>query len=169
MRKAIVNAALLALSLAGSMAVPGPEAHADDKVKRGKYLAAIMDCGGCHTPGYLMGKPDFDRYLAGSDVGFEIPGRGIFYPPNLTPDRETGLGAWSAAEIIAAVRSGVRPDGRALAPVMPYHTYAHLTDADAEALVAYLKSLKPIRNKAPALTGPTEKPKAPFMRVIMPE
>jgi mono/diheme cytochrome c family protein len=169
MRKAVVKLALVALVLAGPVISATIRAEADERKKRGEYLAAIMDCGGCHTPGYLMGKPDFDRYLAGSDVGFEIPGRGIFYPPNLTPDRETGLGAWSAAEIMAAVRNGVRPDGRALAPVMPYHTYAHLTDADAEALVAYLKSLKPIRNKAPAMAGPAEKPKAPFLRVIMPE
>ena len=137
--------------------------------KRGAYLARLMDCGGCHTPGHLVGKPDSNRYLAGSDVGFEIPGRGIFYPPNLTPDRETGLGAWSAAEIVNAIRNGARPDGRALVPVMPYHSYARLTDEDAEALVAYLKSLKPIRNKAPAIAGPNEKPKAPFLRVIVPE
>ena len=165
MRKAIVNATLLALALAA----PTGAAGADGKVKHGEYLAAIMDCGGCHTPGHLMGKPDSSRYLAGSDVGFEIPGRGIFYPPNLTPDRETGLGAGSAAEIVNAVRNGARPDGRALVPVMPYHSYARLTDEDAAALVAYLKSLKPIRNKAPALTGPNEKPKAPFLRVIVPE
>jgi mono/diheme cytochrome c family protein len=169
MRKAIVNATLLAFAVAGPLAAPGGAARADDKVKRGEYLATIMDCGGCHTPGHLRGKPDLGRYLAGSDVGFEIPGLGIFYPPNLTPDRETGLGAWSAAEIINAVRNGARPDGRALAPVMPYHSYARLSDEDAEALVAYLKSLKPIRNQAPAITGPTEKPKAPFLRVIVPE
>lgn len=165
MRKALVNAALLALALAA----PDGAARADDTVKRGEYLAAIMDCGGCHTPGHLMGKPDSSRYLAGSDVGFEIPGRGIFYPPNLTPDRETGLGAWSTAEIVNAVRNGARPDGRPLVPIMPYHSYARLTDADAQALVAYLKSLKPISNKAPAIIGPNEKPKAPFLRVIVPD
>jgi mono/diheme cytochrome c family protein len=169
MRKAVVKPALLALALAGLVASAGPEAAADEKVKRGEYLATIMDCGGCHTPAYLRGKPDMARYLAGSDVGFEVPALGIFYPPNLTPDRDTGIGAWSTAEIITALRTGARPDGRVLVPVMPYLHYAKLTDRDAQALAAYLKSLKPIRNKAPAITGPGQKPPAPFLRIVGPE
>jgi mono/diheme cytochrome c family protein len=59
---------------------------------RGAYLVRIMDCSGCHTPGALKGQADESRYLGGADAGFEIPGLGIFYPPNLTPDPETGLG-----------------------------------------------------------------------------
>jgi mono/diheme cytochrome c family protein len=169
MRKAVVKLALLALVLAGPLVSASIKAAADERVKRGEYLAAIMDCGGCHTPGHLRGKPDLARYLGGSDVGFEIPGLGIFYPPNLTPDRETGLGAWSATEIITAIRSGARPDGRVLVPVMPYHSYAKLTGADAQALVAYLKSLKPVRNQVPAITGPGQKPSAPFLRIVVPE
>lgn len=140
-----------------------------ERVKRGEYLATIMDCGGCHTTGALGGKPDPQRHLAGSEIGFQIPQLGVFYPPNLTPDRETGLGAWSEAEIVAAVRKGVRPDGRMLAPVMPYHNYARLTDADAQALAAYLKSLKPIRHQAPAITGASEKPGAPYLAVVAPD
>ncbi len=93
----------------------------DHSASRGEYLARIMDCGGCHTPGALVGKPEPTRSLAGSDIGFHIPDLGYFYPPNLTSDRETGLGAWSDADIIRAVRTGVRPDGRVLAPVMPWH------------------------------------------------
>lgn len=169
MRKAVVKLALLALVLAGPLVSATIKAAADERVKRGEYLAAIMDCTGCHTPGALRGKPDPARYLAGSDVGFEIPGLGIFYPPNLTPDRATGLGAWSAAEIVAAIRTGARPDGRVLVPVMPYHSYSKLTDADAQALVAYLKSMKPVRNQAPAITGPGQKPPAPFLRIVVPE
>lgn len=169
MRKAIVKLALLAMVLAGPVVSASIKAAADERVKRGAYLAAIMDCTGCHTPGALRGKPDPARALAGSDVGFEIPGLGIFYPPNLTPDRETGLGKWSAAEIVAAIRTGARPDGRVLVPVMPYHSYSKLTDTDADALVAYLKSLKPIRNQAPAITGPGQKAPAPFLRVVVPE
>jgi mono/diheme cytochrome c family protein len=144
-------------------------AAAQDKVKRGEYLASIMDCGGCHTPGVLLGKPDTARYLGGSEVGFRIPGLGIFYPPNLTPDAETGLGRWSEADIVNAVRTGVRPDGRQLAPVMPWHAYSKLTDSDARALAAYLKSMKPVRHQAPAMLGATEKPTAPYMTVVMPE
>lgn len=169
MRKAVVKLALLALVLSGPVVSASIKAEADERVKRGDYLATIMDCGGCHTPGHLLGKPDLGRYLAGSDVGFEIPGLGIFYPPNLTPDRETGLGAWNDAEIIAAIRTGARPDGRVLVPVMPYHSYAKLTDADARALVAYLKSLKPIRNQVHAITGPNQKPAAPYLKVVIPE
>lgn len=136
---------------------------------RGEYLAAIMDCSGCHTPGALIGQPDMTRPLAGSDVGFEIPGLGIFYPPNLTSDPETGLGAWSEADITTAVRTGVRPDGRQLAPVMPYHSYGRLSDEDAGALAAYVKALKPVEHQVPAIVGPSEKPKAPYLTVAVPK
>ena len=76
-------------------------------------------CHDCHTPGYFLGKPDMARYLGGSDVGFELPGLGVFVAPNLTPDRETGLGGWTAAQIVGALKTGKRPDGRELAPIIP--------------------------------------------------
>lgn len=135
--------------------------------ERGEYLARIMDCGGCHTPGYLMGKPDTARYLGGSDVGFQIPGLGIFYPPNLTND-STGLADWSEEDIVKAVRTGVRPDGRQLAPIMPYHQYAALTDDDALALARYLKSTNPVSNKVPDPVASDAKPPLPYMTVVMP-
>nr|WP_245571772.1 c-type cytochrome [Microvirga subterranea] len=150
-------------ALTGTCAAWGQEA-----AKRGEYLVSIMDCGGCHTPGIFLGKPDMERFLGGSEVGFQIPGLGIFYPPNLTPDPETGLGQWSEADIIRAVRNGVRPDGRQLAPVMPYQSYSKLTDADAKALAGYLRSLKPVKNQVPAITGASEKPTAPYLAVVMP-
>jgi mono/diheme cytochrome c family protein len=143
-------------------------ALADGLISRGEYLAHIMDCGGCHTPGALVGSPNVQRSLAGSDVGFRIPRLGIFYPPNLTPDPETGLGKWSTSDIVKAVRTGVRPDGRVLVPAMPYHSYSRLTDMDAQALAAYLKSLRPIRNQVPAIVGDSEKPTAPYLSVVMP-
>jgi mono/diheme cytochrome c family protein len=136
---------------------------------RGEYLARIMDCTGCHTPGALMGKPDQARYLAGGDVGFHLPGLGYFWPPNLTPDKETGLGAWSEADIVGAVRKGVRPDGRMLAPVMPWHSYAALTDKDARDLARYLKGMAPVRNAVPALAGPDATPSAPYLTVVVPK
>jgi mono/diheme cytochrome c family protein len=169
MRNAIVNATLLALGVltaAGMLAAP---TSAQIAAKRGEYLATIMDCGGCHTPGALTGKPDTARHLGGSEVGFQIPGMGIFYPPNLTSDQETGIGGWSQADIIKAVRTGERPDGRMLAPVMPYHNYARLTDADAQALASYLKILKPVRHQAPAMRGASEEPTAPYLTVQMPK
>jgi len=137
--------------------------------ERGAYLATIMDCTGCHTGGALAGQPDPALFLAGSDIGFLLPGLGVFYPRNLTPDPETGLGTWSAEEIIHAVRTGERPDGRILAPVMPYHSYSVLTDDDAAALAAYLKSLPPVSHEVPGPFGPEEKPTAPYMAPVMPE
>jgi mono/diheme cytochrome c family protein len=159
--KAVVLGAMMAAVLAGP-------ASAEARVERGKYLAAIMDCAGCHTPGVFLGKPDFSRMLGGSEVGFQIPGLGIFYPPNLTPDTDSGLGSWSEDEIIAAVRTGARPDGRVLAPAMPWRSYAALSDSDAKALAAYLKSLPAVKNKVPAMTGPSEKAPGPYLGVIMP-
>lgn len=144
-------------------------ALAQGDVARGKYLATIMDCTGCHTGGALIGQPDPKRYLAGSDIGFGIPGLGVFYPPNLTPDRDTGLGAWSADEIVAAVRKGERPDGRMLAPVMPWPSYAALTDADARALVAYLRTLPAVRFQAPAPVGPDEPAPGPYLSLVVPK
>jgi mono/diheme cytochrome c family protein len=161
-----VLAALFLLTASSSAVQPAP---AQERLKRGEYLAAIMDCGGCHTTGVLLGKPDPEKYLAGSEVGFQVPELGIFYPPNLTPDPETGLGRWSQADIAKAVRTGVRPDGRMLAPVMPYHSYSKLSDTDAQALAAYLKSLKPIRHQAPAMVGPSEKPAAPYLTLVIPK
>jgi mono/diheme cytochrome c family protein len=156
--------AAFAFLLIGSVSA----AHAETRIERGEYLSRIMDCGGCHTGGALVGKPDPARHLAGSDIGFAIPDLGIFYPPNLTPDAETGLGGWTEAEIIAAVRTGVRPDGRELAPIMPWHSYAVLKDADAESLAAYLKSLPPVRFAAPAPVGWGEKASAPYLSVTAP-
>jgi cytochrome c553 len=169
MRKSVTTRAIIGLSLLGAaVAIPGTAA-AQNKIKRGEYLASIMDCAGCHTTGVLLGKPDPERFLAGSEVGFQIPGLGIFFPPNLTPDRKTGLGNWGERDIIKAVRTGERPDGRMLAPVMPYHSYSKLSDADAEALASYLKSLKPIQHQVPAIIGPLERPNAPYLTVKMPE
>ena len=155
--------------VAGSVLGSSLSAYAQTQTQRGEYLVTIMDCTGCHTPGIFLGKPDMQRPLAGSEVGFQVPGLGIFYPPNLTPDPETGLGKWSEADIIKAVRTGVRPDGRQLVPVMPYHSYGKLTDADAKAVASYLKSLKPVQNKVPGPTGPNEKPTAAYLSVIMPQ
>jgi mono/diheme cytochrome c family protein len=160
-------AAALVLGLTAGAQAQSTKAK-DSRVKRGEYLATIMDCGGCHTPGVFLGKPDASRPFAGSEVGFQIPGLGVFFPPNLTPDKATGLGSWSEKEIVAAIRTGVRPDGRVLAPAMPYKHYGALTDADASALAAYLKSLPPVVNQVPPMTGASQKPSGPYLTVAMP-
>ena len=127
--------ALAAAAVATTTLSTAEPARADEAlIARGDYLARIMDCTGCHTPGTMSGKPDMTMYLAGGDVGFEIPGLGIFWPPNLTPDEETGLGSWSVDDILTAVRTGERPDGRILAPIMPYHSYVALSDEDGPRL-----------------------------------
>lgn len=143
-------------------------AVAEDQVARGAYLASIMDCGGCHNTGAFTPKPNLETPLAGSDIGFEVPGLGVFYPANLTPDKKTGLGAWSDAEIVAAFTTGVRPDGRQLAPAMPWMSYGHITKDDAASLVAYLRSLKPVEHQVPGPFGAQEKATAPYMTVKMP-
>jgi mono/diheme cytochrome c family protein len=144
-------------------------ASAQTQVERGKYLATIGDCVDCHTPGYFFGKPDMTHYLGGSDVGFEIPELGTFVGPNLTPDKETGLGAWTSEEIATALATGVRPDGRILAPIMPWHALAHLTKPDVLALIAYLRSLPAVKYKVPGPFGPSEKPTVFVMKVVPPE
>jgi mono/diheme cytochrome c family protein len=140
-----------------------------DKIKRGEYLVAAGACADCHTPGVMLGKPEMDKLLGGGTVGFQIPDAGIFFPPNLTPDEETGLGKWSEADIAKAIREGVRPDGRKLAPVMPYGWYAKLTEDDALAMAAYLKSLSPLSHKVPGPFGPSETPTGPYQTIVFPQ
>jgi len=165
-RSGVFHVICLLCAILAPLSAGGAE---EDLTARGEYLARIMDCTGCHTPGALAGQPDFDRYLAGSDIGFEIPGVGVFYPPNLTSDPVNGLGGWSEEEIIDAVRSGVRPDGRELVPVMPWPSYVALNDEDAKALAAFLKSLPAIARRTPGPFGPGEVPTAPYLTVVAPQ
>jgi mono/diheme cytochrome c family protein len=169
-RVGVAAVALLAAALGLTAAVAQP--RTDPKVvARGQYLVTIMDCAGCHTPGALAGKPDLDRKLAGSDIGFGLgpdASGGVVYPPNLTPDRETGLGAWSDDEIIRAVRAGQGRDGRALVPIMPWPSYAALTMADARALVAYLRTIPPVKHAAPAKVKAGDKPTRPYLLAVDP-
>ncbi|MCT8973349.1 cytochrome c [Microbaculum marinisediminis] len=157
---------LLALALV-SLASFG--ANADDaQIARGGYLVGIAGCNDCHTPGYFFGKPDMARYLGGSDVGFEIPGLGVFVGRNLTPDKETGLGDWSDDQIVAALQTGVRPDGRMLAPIMPWHAFASLTADDVNAVVAFLRSLPPVEHAVPGPFGPGETVSTFTFRILPP-
>lgn len=147
--------------------IPG-NARADEaQLERGRYLVQIAGCSDCHTPGHFLGQPDAARFLGGSDVGFEIPGVGIVYGPNLTPDK-SGLGDWSADEIVAAIRTGATPDGRGLVPVMPWPNLAALSDEDAFAIAAYLQSLDPVANKVPGPVPPGEPAPSFVMRVVPP-
>jgi mono/diheme cytochrome c family protein len=142
---------------------------ADRQTERGKYLVTLGGCTDCHTPGYFFGKPDQARYLGGSEVGFEIPGLGVFHGPNLTPDKDTGLGNWTTAQIVTSLQTGKRPDGRMLAPIMPWKAFANLTKADATAIAAYLKSLPAVKNKVPGPFGASDKPTSFVMKIVPPE
>jgi len=160
-RRAAAAAAgiVLSVSIAGSAA-------AQSQADRGKYLVTIAGCMDCHTPGYFFGKPDMARYLGGSEVGFEIPGLGVFHGPNLTPDPDTGLGKWSVAQIVTALKTGKRPDGRELAPIMPWRAFSNMTDADATAIATFLKSIPAVKNKVPGPFGPNDKPTEFVMKVV---
>ena len=82
-------------------------------VSRGEYLIELLGCGACHTDGALVGEPDLSRALGGSRIGIAYTSPlenrypGIVYPPNITPDDETGIGRWSDQQIINAVRAGL--------------------------------------------------------------
>jgi mono/diheme cytochrome c family protein len=129
--------------------------RADDaQIARGKYLVGIAGCNDCHTPGYFFGKPDMANFLSGSEVGFEIPGLGVFVGRNITPDKETGIGEWTEDQIVAALQTGKRPDGRELAPIMPWHAFATLTEEDVTAIAVFLKSIPAVSRKIPDPVGP---------------
>ena len=114
-----------------------------DPVARGQYLARAADCQACHTA--RGGKP-----FAGG-LAFKLP-FGAIYSANITPDRETGIGAWTDAQFLSALRQGVDDEGQRLYPAMPYAAYTHMSDADALAIRAYLASLPPVHKETPANT-----------------
>jgi mono/diheme cytochrome c family protein len=153
--------------LASFCLVAASSQAAESTVARGKYLVQFGGCSDCHTPGYFLGKPDMSRYLGGSDVGFKIP-PGTFVGANLTSDKETGLGKWTVEQIVTAVTTGVRPDGRMLSDIMPWRDFAHLTPADAKSVAMYLKSLPPISHKVAGPLGPNDKPDFPVLTVVAP-
>jgi mono/diheme cytochrome c family protein len=156
---------LLILGVALGLTVGAAHA-ASRQIERGKYLVTVISCGDCHTPGTFLGHPDMTRFLGGSDVGFEVPGLGVFYGANLTPDKETGLGSWTAEQIAAAITTGKTPDGRTLAPPMPVESFKHLTKTDALAIAAYLKTLPPVKNKVAGPFGPGQKPMSFVYQVV---
>lgn len=116
-------------------------------VKRGDYLVnTIMTCGNCHTPpgpkGPIMAKA-FSGGLTWDEPPFKVTA------PNITQDKETGIGTWSDADIKKLLRTGIKPSGEPIATVMPTGFYGIITDTDMDAIVAYLRTLKPIKNKVP--------------------
>jgi mono/diheme cytochrome c family protein len=121
---------------------------AETPLERGAYLVqGIAACGNCHSTRSPEGLvPDME--LAGMADFFELPEFKI-HTPNITPDPETGIGAWTDEQIIVAIREGRRPDGTMLGPFMPFELYRELSDTDVKAIVAYLRSLPPVRHEVP--------------------
>ena len=124
---------LTAALAATVLAVGGLAARAADTAlaARGAYLAAAAGCADCHTD-----RPHGGRLYAGGRA-LTTP-FGTFYAPNITPDLETGIGRWSNAQFLNALREGVRPDGSNYFPVFPYPSFTKITDDDARAIKAYL-------------------------------
>lgn len=126
-------------------------AMAETAIERGDYLVnTILACGNCHTPREANGAPIKDRALSGGRV-FNTPAF-VVTTSNITPDVETGIGSWSDKDVKRALIEGIRPDhhriaGAPLAAIMPANFYKALLPEDLDAIVAYLRSLKPIRNE----------------------
>ncbi len=111
-----------------------------ERVALGKKLAeGIMACGSCHTTGSFEGDPQQEMHLAGDLI--INPDYGRLAAPNITPDKETGIGNWTDGEIIRAITKGLGRDNRLLFPIMPWASFgAVLTDEEAMSLVAYLRT-----------------------------
>ena len=143
MRSVILSGAFAALVHAAM-----PAAAQDAKLlERGTYLLdSIVACANCHIQ-RDKGKPLFDRGLSGGMLFDEEPFKA--YAPNITPDRETGIGSWTDAQLIKAIREGIRPDGSLIGPPMPIMFYRGMSDDDVKAIVAYLRAQPPVRNAVP--------------------
>ena len=145
---------------------PAPDVTVPDSaavIERGRYLTInVLQCVDCHSErdwGLYGGPPmepigagracmTRDTPTAGVNVGQErFPGRLCIR--NITPDVETGIGAWTDGEVIRAIREGVDHNGEGLFPIMPYFVYRDLADEDVAAVVAYLRSMEPVKSQQP--------------------
>jgi len=136
---------LLLCALAAAAATA--PAAAQTRLERGAYLMrSIVACGNCHTPQGPNG-PLPGRELAGGNVFDEKPFTAV--ASNITPDPETGIGRWSDAQLVAAIREGRRPDGSLIGPPMPIGLYRGMSDNDVAAIVAYLRSVPAVKNAVP--------------------
>ncbi len=142
MAAAMVSIATLALpwrSIA-PIARPDPSAYSAATIAKGELLAALGDCAVCHTQA--------NGAINAGGRAIETP-FGIIYSTNITPDIETGIGAWSYPAFERAMRQGIHRDGKHLYPAFPYNHYAKTTDADLQALYAYLMAQPAVRSVSP--------------------
>jgi mono/diheme cytochrome c family protein len=161
------------LNPATVFATPEPDLGASEytpgQVSRGRYLVGLLGCGSCHTDGALVGDPNPERLLAGSDTGiaytspFVDSNPGIVYPPNLTSDMATGLGSWTMERLVTMIRVGTTEHSARSLPVMPWPAYSSITREDALAIAAYLKSLPPVSHQVPRNVVEGEPAEAPYV------
>src|SRR6516162_3250238 len=147
-----------------AMLLATASAKAETTVERGRSLATtIGGCGNCHTPrhgGTLEGKVVPGTQLSGgAELDEDI---GHLSMPKITPDTDTGIGEWTNAQIVTALRDGKRPDGKILGPPMPIPVYRNLSDNDASAIATYLLSLK--TGQPPHSAKPIQNPVAGKLR-----
>ena len=147
----------------------------DDLVAQGKYIATIAGCTSCHTPlkaeyqnpqtltleqiqtiAFNETQATEQSKLMAGGRPFDLGPAGIVFTRNITPDVETGIGAWTDDQIKIAIKTGIDNKGKLLFPVMPYHVYNGMADADLEAVVAYLHSVGAVNNPVPDRTVSTE-------------
>ncbi len=127
----------------------------NEKIQRGEYLAKMGDCIACHTD-VKGGTPAFAGGLA------LVTPFGTFYSPNITPDKETGIGTWTEKDFIRAVKKGRDPKGHNYFPVFPYLYFSNISKDDASALYSYFMSIPAVELKNKPLPFPFNMPGARF-------
>jgi hypothetical protein len=119
------------------------------RLERGKYIVrAVAGCLDCHSEHDLTlpGAPSKEGKEGGGTVFLSDPGLGTLNAPNITPDKETGIGNWTDDQVARAIREGIGSGDRALFPIMPYQNYKHMSDEDLASVVVYIRSIPPVRN-----------------------
>ncbi len=110
-------------------------------------MEGVVACGNCHFVRGDKGQPLLEKGLSGGMLFDEPPLKA--YAANITPDKDTGIGKWTDAQLAKAIREGVRPDKSLIGPPMPMEFYRHLSDADLVAIIAYLRAQPAVKNEVP--------------------
>ena len=139
---------IVLLCVLAIVAAPG---RAQSPPDRGAYLAYVTGCVGCHSPHDEAGNVLEGRLLAGGDHPIRAAGGSMIYPPNITPDLNSGVGGWTESQLVGVLAHGEVPGGRILSSAMPWRTqYNKLSQADMQAIAQYLFSVPAIPSGVPA-------------------